>query len=54
METRHVVLTETVRNLEKYKDEMNKRANVKPWREFTTIGSLRFDDGNGNDNIRNQ
>ena len=39
METRHVVLTETVRYLEKYKDEMNKRANAEPLKEFKAIGT---------------
>ena len=53
METGHVVLTAPVRDLEKYKDEMIKRANVKPLREFIAMEGLRFDDGNGNEN-RNQ
>ena len=39
METRQVVLTETVKYLKKYQDEINKRANVSPSKEFKAIGT---------------
>ena len=41
METRHVVLTEPVRNLEKQKDEIKKRVNDETLSEFIGITTAK-------------